>query len=323
MPSFGAYPVADAQVAGTELSSTYEGRHLQLTESDLTHPTHADGFVDKGDPVVCGEIVGVSFDSAAAATDQVAIDTEGIWILDVVASDDNGNSAVAGGDEVFINTTTAVLSKIRNAATQRPFGYALGVITAGQTNTIAVKVHFDPRNQWMLDGEVFYYGTDREASLTHVVTDTQGKLRIDIALAAGAMDDGYGAWEVNLNMTGAWTGHAAASSSWANLASGVTIVAGNYVCARNDGVYEDAGATITNAKIIFGARMHAILGDWDAKVFPFSVNTGNNAITALIDVPNFTDLGVVVDAGADTGTLWPVMANAAGTLKYCKLYDHT
>lgn len=149
-PTYGGYPVADAETAGREVSSTYEGRHLTLLEGGLVHPTHADGFVDKGDPIVSvtgtdPAIVGVSFMSAAAVTDRVAIDTEGIWILDVVGADDSGNVVVAGGDPLFINTTTAVLSKIRDVTTQVPFGYALGIVSSGNTETIAVKVH------WMLN----------------------------------------------------------------------------------------------------------------------------------------------------------------------------
>ncbi len=118
MPAYGAYPVADAKSPGDEISSTYEGRHLTLLESDLVHPTHADGFVDKGDPVVSATgkpaIVGVAFKDAAAATDRIALDTEGIWVLDVVAANDAGNVAVAGGDRIYINKSTAVLSKIQN-----------------------------------------------------------------------------------------------------------------------------------------------------------------------------------------------------------------
>jgi hypothetical protein len=142
MPAFGAYPVADARVAGTEISSTYEGRHLTFLETEITH---SGAFPTKGIPVVVGnQIVGVPFTTLTAATQYCAIDTEGIWVIDVVATDDAGNSAVAGGDLLYINTTTCVVSKISNAATQIPFGYALGIITGGNTDTIAVKIHYDP-----------------------------------------------------------------------------------------------------------------------------------------------------------------------------------
>jgi len=131
-------------VAGKEISSTYEGRHITLPESVLTHPSHTDGFVDKGDPVVYGNFVGVALLSAAAATDQISIDSEGIWALSVVATDEDGNSAVVIGDEIFINTTTAVLSKAYDKNTQQRFGYALMSAVAGATDVIAVKVHMNP-----------------------------------------------------------------------------------------------------------------------------------------------------------------------------------
>ena len=131
-------------VAGQEISSTYEGRHITLPESLLIHPSHTDGFVDKGDPVVSGDIVGVALLDGDADTDQISIDTEGIWALSVVATDADGDSAVAVGDEIFINTTTAVLSKNNDKNTQQRFGYALMSADAGETDVIAIKVHWNP-----------------------------------------------------------------------------------------------------------------------------------------------------------------------------------
>jgi len=139
--------IATNATAGDEISSTYEGRHLTLEESYLNHPTHGDGFVNKGDPVLDagGEnIVGVALLSAAAATDLISIDTEGIWFLTATASDDWGNSAIQLGDEIFISLANPVLSKIRNKNTNQHFGYALGDVPAGTSAVVAVKVHWDP-----------------------------------------------------------------------------------------------------------------------------------------------------------------------------------
>jgi hypothetical protein len=137
--------LATGHTTGEECSSTGEGRHLTLEESYLIHPTHADGFVDGGDPVLVGEnIVGVAFTSASAATDLIAIDTEGIWFLTATAVDEGGNSAIAPGDELYINKTTAVISKIRNQATHARFGYALGDVGSSLTAVVAIKVHWDP-----------------------------------------------------------------------------------------------------------------------------------------------------------------------------------
>jgi len=149
-----------SKTAGEEVSSTYEGRHLTFVESALTHPEHTDGFVDQGDPVLVGNLVGVAFTSASAATDDIAIDTEGIWALDVVAEDADGNSAIVQGDEIYINKTTAVLSKIATPGTHQFFGHALTALTSGSTDLVAVKVHNDP--QQLLTG------------LTEIVVSKQG-----------------------------------------------------------------------------------------------------------------------------------------------------
>ena len=139
---YGVYTAGDA---GDEVSSTYEGRHLTFSEVQLTHPDNTDGMVNKGDPVLCGEnIVGVALKDGAAEADLIAIDTEGIWQLSVVAEDEDGDVAVAVGDEVFINKTTCILSKIANKNTHQRLGYALYAIDSGVTDVIPVKVHFDP-----------------------------------------------------------------------------------------------------------------------------------------------------------------------------------
>lgn len=168
------------QVAGTEVSSGYEGRHLTVLESELIHPFRISTFVNGGDPVLLcrtgvaatyGAAVGVAFRTATAATDHIAIDTEGIWNLTVIAVDDAGNSAVEIGDPIFIHDGSAVaalgtglgdaeLSKIRNTTTQRFFGYALGRIAVGApgSGVIAVKVHFDDINDHYLEDQVQHYG---------------------------------------------------------------------------------------------------------------------------------------------------------------------
>ena len=131
------YYDATGKTAGEEVSSTYEGRHLSFVESDLVHPSHDPDLVNKGDPVNIGNIVGVAFKSAAAATDLIAIDTEGIWFLDVIASDGSGTSAVVVGDDLYVDT--GVVSKI---ATGIPFGKALSPLAGSASPAVAaVKVH--------------------------------------------------------------------------------------------------------------------------------------------------------------------------------------
>lgn len=148
--------LATGKTAGDQISSTYEGRHITLEESYMVHPYHAaDGFVDKGDPVLIGdEIVGVAFDSAAAATDYIAIDTEGIFFLNVFGciSDGTVNGAahtLSAGDPVYIKRVpgagTTILSGQSDPQNYRRFGYLLGDVTAdlesGTPDLVAVKVH--------------------------------------------------------------------------------------------------------------------------------------------------------------------------------------
>ena len=176
---------------GTEVASTYEGRHITVLESELMHPYHvADDLVNKGDPVIIvladaatphgvrGMAVGVALASATAITDYIAVDTEGIWNLNVNAFDDQGGTDVNPGDALFISDDSVssddlshdgvgdcVISKIRNNAVQVPFGYALGQIGTGAYGVIAVKVHWDPMAHWLLDDEMLYFGDARDISI--------------------------------------------------------------------------------------------------------------------------------------------------------------
>jgi hypothetical protein len=156
--------LATGRTAGEECSSTYEGRHITIEEQYLIHPYHSDGLVDKGDPVLIDDgvspcIVGVAFSSAAAATDLIAIDTEGIWYLDVFGRVSDGTSdgvalALGAGDPVGIMVTPGVNTVILTGESDwshfRPFGFLLGDVTASTTaeTTVAVKVHNDfvPQN---------------------------------------------------------------------------------------------------------------------------------------------------------------------------------
>ena len=156
MPAFGVYPIADALTEGEQISSTYEGRHLTFQASELTH---AGAVVTKGLPVVCGRIVGIALNTEVLGTDLIAVDTEGIWVVDVYAQDIDGGSAVAGGDELFIKTDTCVVSKTNYSPGYIPFGYALGIITTpGEVERIAVKVHHDAACELNMIGGVAYIG---------------------------------------------------------------------------------------------------------------------------------------------------------------------
>ncbi len=137
MATISAYDPA-GRTAGTEISSTYEGRHLTVDASSLTFPANAAGVVQSKDPVIVADgIVGVAFNTG----DPVSVDTEGIWYLNVTAVDDDGNAPLRAGDVIYIDRTAAVLSKISNPMKSLQFGYALSDLTGGVTGVVAVKVH--------------------------------------------------------------------------------------------------------------------------------------------------------------------------------------
>lgn len=286
MPYFGEFPIADALQVG-EFSSTYEGRHITLLESDLTHPAHADGFVDQYDPVVFGaQGVGVALLSGAAATDRITLDTEGIYILDVVAADDAGNSAVAGGDPLYINTTNAVLSKIRNVATQIPFGYALGIITGGNTQRIAVKVHFDPS----VDNALAMFNT--------VISGGYGK-SMRATLAGGASEGMCDYLEGHLSA--AQTGLLYGRGSWINIDS-AELLNGSIITPDDVGIW--AGTNQTLGRVVFAGQAMAILNNAPASLHAWRLNVAAaaGAIDALIAAANPGSVGYAVGT-AGTGVV--------------------
>jgi hypothetical protein len=259
---------------------------LTFTESQIIHPTHVDGLVDKGDPVVVGDkIVGVSFKEAAAATDLVAIDTEGIWQLSVTALNDNGASPVVVGDELFINKTTCVISKIRNIATQIPFGYALYPIAAS-TDVIPVKVHFDPT----VDSQVSMFNT--------TVSGNYGK-SMKATLAGGASEGLSGYHEGHI--TAALTGHTYNFGSWINVDAISLLAAGYIVAPFEGGVYADTAQA--EARIVFAGQHQAILAGVPASMHAWRLNVAQVAgnITALIAAANPESVGYVT-SGATAST---------------------
>ena len=276
---------ATGHSAGEQCSSTYEGRHLTLEESYLVHPTHADGFVDGGDPVVVGRIVGVAFVDAAADTDFIAIDTEGIWFLNAVANDDSGGSAINEGDEIFINRTTGVLSKITNIATQQPFGYALGDIASGTTDLVAIKVHHDPT-------------VDAQKALFNTVPTTEYGKSMRATLADPGQSEGLSDYQEG-HIPGVTAGHVYNHGSWVNVDNGATLTAGHIITPYEGGVY--CGEAQAAARVVFAGGFHAILGGNPASLHAWRLNT-NRDITALIAFANPGSAGYAVGT-AGTGVV--------------------
>jgi hypothetical protein len=190
--------VATGKTAGTPFGEKEGGRFLTFLESELIHPSHTDGFVERGDPVVAylGDkaIVGVALKSASAATDLVTIDTEGIWWQTMTAENDDGNVGVYAGDRVFINLSTCVLSLTQNDNTHQEFGYALGTLSSGTSGIVAVKVHGDAA-----DFRRIVVGTSASPISTAVAGFKRWELRAKTTATSG---DGRAAY-VSMEFAGA------------------------------------------------------------------------------------------------------------------------
>ena len=126
--------------AGDELSSTGEGRVVNIQEGYLIHPAHADGLVDAGDPVAFFDGIGVALKSAEAAGDHIPVDTEGIWRLSVTNTGLNNFGTITVGQVLFIDPSGVVNDDWVTA--YAIFGYALQAIDTVRTEVIAVKVHW-------------------------------------------------------------------------------------------------------------------------------------------------------------------------------------
>jgi len=329
MPGVTAGVYAGDEDAGTEVSSTYEGRHLTVTEEELIHPYITDGFVNKGDPVVLcdagvpgtyGRGVGVAFTSGAATSDHIAIDTEGIWNLTVYAEDDNGDRAVEIGDALYIRagnlpgaadadgTGDGELSKISEQTTQVLFGYALGSIVAGGSGVIAVKVH------WGVADIITAH--DLEA----IEANERGSRQRGI-LATPAMDDGYGVWESQIEVTGLATGAIAERSDWINLGDSSTIP--SYMFVHTDGIW-DGGATLTTAYISWAKYQCMLASDpaW-CSLWELNFDGANSGIDAIFNVNNAAlALGYVAGGVSTVIGSVPFFSTAAGALRgWIAIYD--
>ena len=321
-------------VAGTEVSSTYEGRHVTVREDELIHPYHAAdaGFVNKGDPViVCdagqqgtyGNIVGVAFRSAAAAADLIAIDTEGIWNLKVDAYNDLGGVAIEIGDPLYIRAGTlpgatsvlgtgdAELSKRNDSATQVFFGYALGSMVSTHSGRIAVKVHAAP---W----------PEQEERRWHTILTGYGDHRT--AVLAGGTSEGL--FYRDQRVTGTQTGAIYGDSSWMELATGGLAMAtnGSLLVARETGIY-DAGATLNvNARIVMH-QMQALLASNPGTSFHWwrlNLAAAGGAATALIAAANPASVGFVANALTTATLIGHIpLAQIVGvaTVGWVRIYD--
>ena len=293
----GRYP--GQQTAGTQVSSTDEGRHLSVLETELIHPFIADGLVNKGDPViVCdagvpatyGNLVGVAFDDAIA-TEYLAIDTEGIWNLTVYAEDDIGNSAIEIGDCLYIRAGSllgtapgsglgdAEISKMNDAAHQVFFGYALGSMVAGGSGVIAVKVHASP----FPEQEERRYQTVATGAYSYGFHETA-------ILVAG---ESTGLHYKDARVGGQQVGGIYAHSVWMELQADFLHLDDNLLVMLEGGIYE-ATSLAADSRVV-GLQLQYILAGAPNDIFHFRVNVAaaGGAITAIFASANPNSIGYV------------------------------
>lgn len=128
MAGSAAYP---SLTAGNKVS---DGDSVRALISALTPGT----VQAQGLPCLLGRLPGINDHHTAvgdlATTDTIPIATTGIWALSCVATDQNGNSAIARGQALYISSA-AVISK---DSTGTYFGVALGAVSSGSTAVIPV-----------------------------------------------------------------------------------------------------------------------------------------------------------------------------------------
>ena len=264
--------------AGTEVSSTYEGRYLTFLSSELHGPNAA---IVHGDPVFLdtlrGDIVGVAMTSQHATLDNlITIDTEGIWNLSVIARDDWGNVAIVPGDALYIDHEDAVgtIDRRQDPESHILFGYALGAVSEGNTAVIAVKVHWAPHENNILMGII-----------TNYIESVTGRPRARIDSDYSALTGTHNALDVRACATAAGeaipivraihgygyqTGVRTAIGGW-NLITGVAgIMSLNGTVDNSTGFYTggffqamEGGGTLTEV-----AHMCALWADFAASTLP-------------------------------------------------------
>ena len=129
-----------AYAAGRPVSRNSEAEIIDVLESAMVHPTHADGFVDKDDPVYAyldevgpeAAIVGVARRNAAAATDHVGVERNAVYDLTVDSADGTGDTDIAIGDPLYL-TTAAIID-------QNPSGVYFGRALAAKTGSATPSV---------------------------------------------------------------------------------------------------------------------------------------------------------------------------------------
>jgi hypothetical protein len=159
-----------------------------------------------------------------------------------------------------------------------------------------------------------------------LAADSAGGLKIVTPVATDPNDElglaGY--FEAHINGTQA--GHVYAGGFWINVDAGFVDLAGGYfICAQDNGIYEAAATTFTNAIYVFGMRAEFISTSTPSGGFHvFSLNTSNRKLTSIFIL---ADGGNSIGYTAGTGTSGtqsgyvPLYKTSSGSLRYVRVYE--
>lgn len=93
-----------------------------------------------GDPVAVGGLPGVALiDRGADTAGEATVKFNGTATLDVTGEDDAGNTAIAVGDILYLQSDGTINA---DATTGIRFGYALGTVSSGATTGTLVKIGY-------------------------------------------------------------------------------------------------------------------------------------------------------------------------------------
>lgn len=127
------------------------------------------------------------------------------------------------------------------------------------------------------------------------------------------------------HIKGTQAGHVYGGGFWINVDAGFVDLAGGYfICAQDNGIYEAAATTFSNAIYVYGMRAEFVTTSTPSAGFHiFSTNTGNRALTSVfICADTGPSIGYVANATANSTKLGdiPFAKLSSGTVLYIRVY---
>ena len=171
---------------------------------------------------------------------------------------------------------------------------------------------------------VYVVNADTAIRVTGAIKAGTGRgLHVGISQANAAHSDGYGANELQLDLTGTTANNSACLSAWVNMTEGTHA---HQILAQSNGVYESAGADISGASIVAGMKMQFQSAESPHAVYMFEMASPGMPITSLYYVGSFhNDIGYEVsnnETSLPTGYL-RFISEINHNVLYVRLYADT